>query len=411
MPTQKLQPVLSKHIKELKNKGTLKGSEHIIAAIKPASDGNGPRFILKNEKAKEFIRMNSNSYLGLSCDQQLITTEEQAARKYGVGPGAVRFISGTFMPHIELENKLANFHSKGSAMIFSSAYAAVTGVITSLVDNETVVYTDELNHNSIITAIRLANPPQKIIYKHNDMDDLTQKIKSTQQTFKRGVIITDGIFSMRGDHAPLKQISAISEKYNDKFTEGLLTIVDDSHGVGAYGETGRGTIEYTEAYNIDVIIATLGKAFGVNGGYVVSDNILVSYLRETAATYIYSNPITPAEAMTAKKALEILDSDTGKKLLKHLRGRTKQLENGLHNIGFEILKSDHPIVPLFIRDTEETKRIVTYLFNHGILATGIKYPVVPKGEEEIRFQASAMHTEKDIAYVLEILKKYKTENA
>ncbi len=181
--------------------------------------------------------------------------------------------------------------------------------------------------------------------------------------------------------------------------------------MGAFGKTGRGTEEYTNAKGIDIIVATLGKALGVNGGYLAASSTIVNYLRETAPFYIYSNPITPSEASSAMKALDILDSERGLQLLEKLRGLTKRFEKGLVDLGYEIIESEHPVVPLMIRDTKRTAELVQYLTEHGILATGLNYPVVPKGDEEIRFQVSADHTEYDIDYVLEVLRKFKEKNA
>ncbi len=213
---------------------------------------------------------------------------------------------------------------------------------------------------------------------------------------------------MRGDYAPLDKIMEIANKYNKYFPEDIIVIVDDSHGVGAFGKTGRGTEEFTNA-RVDILIGTLGKAFGVNGGYVVSDEIITKYLREKAITYIYSNPITPAEAACALKVVKFLDSKKGIKRLERLRKLTKRFKDGLINLGYETIPGEHPIVPLLVRDTKKTSEIVNYLIDNWILATGLNYPVVPKGDETIRFQVNADHTENDIDYVLEVLKKFKNK--
>ena len=350
--------------------------------------------------------MNANSYLGMSMNPEVIKAEEEAAQKFGVGPGAVRFISGTHTPHIELEEKLAAFHKREAGMIFSSAYVTSLGVIYPLTTKETVVVSDELNHNCIIQAMRLSRPAAKMIYKHNDMNDLEAKMNEAVGKGKRCLVITDGIFSMRGDFAPLKEFTEICAKFNDKFEEGVITVADDSHGVGAFGKTGRGTEEYTGA-KVDILIGTLGKAYGVNGGYVVASKTVTDYLRETAPMYIYSNPITCSEAAATLKVLEILDSEVGVKRLAHLAAMTKKFEDGLTSLGFETIEGPHPVVPLMVRDTAETTKLVNYLTKNGVLGTGLNFPVVPKGDEEIRFQVNADHTEADIDKVLEILKKYK----
>jgi glycine C-acetyltransferase len=343
----------------------------------------------------------------MSLNKEVIKAEEEAAEKFGAGPGAVRFISGTYSVHKALEKKLADFHGREDCMIFSAAYATVMGVLPPLITKDTIVISDELNHNCIINAIRLAKPKDKKIYKHNDATDLEKAIQQSIGNGKRVIIVTDGIFSMRGEWAPLNEIADLAEKYNDKFEEGVITMVDDSHGVGAIGETGRGTTEFLHENRIDILVATLGKALGVNGGYVVSDKTVIDYLRETAPFYIYSNPITPGEAAASLKALEILDSEKGRKLMEHLHAMTKRFEEGLVSLGYEVIKGVHPVVPLMIRDTRKTKDMVNFLMENGILATGLAYPVVPKGDEEIRFQICADHTEFDIDYALNVLKKYR----
>lgn len=406
MSVNRFEQKLMEKLTDLETKGTLKGREMIITSIKPPEGDKGPRYLLQGHGDQEFIRMNSNAYLGLSRHPALVQAEEEAARLYGTGPGAVRFISGTFIPHVQLEKRLAEFHAREAAMIFSSAYATIMGVLPALIDSETAVISDALNHNCIINAIRLARPKAKAVYAHLDMSDLEAKIKAAMDQARRVLIVTDGIFSMRGDYAPLDIIGDMAARYSPKFAEGVHTIVDDSHGVGAFGRTGRGTLEYTGADGIDILVATLGKSFGVNGGYLVASAPVVGYLRETAPFYIYSNPITPAEAGAALKALEILDGPEGEKLLKHLRTLTQLFEQGLVDLGFEVLRSAHPIVPLMIRDTSKTREMVQYLNANGILATGLKYPVVPKGDEEIRFQISAEHTPDDLVYVLRCLEKF-----
>jgi len=339
MGLNNLEKVLSQTLKELKDEGRLKGKEYIITKVKRPEGNKGPRYFLKGKGEKEFIRMNSNSYLGMSLREEIIQEEERVTKEYGIGPGAVRFISGTFEPHRELEKRLAKFHQRDDAMLFSSAYTTVVGILTPLITKDTIVISDELNHNCIINALRLARPKDKKIYKHLDMNELENKIKESIDQTKRLIIITDGIFSMRGDYAPLDIISNLSKKYDREFPENILLVVDDSHGIGAYGKTGRGTEEYTDAKGVDILVGTLGKAFGVNGGYVTSNQTVITYLRETAPMYIYSNPISPAEASAALKSLEILDSEKGKDILDHLHKMTKKFEKGLLNLDYEIIET------------------------------------------------------------------------
>lgn len=209
-----------------------------------------------------------------------------------MGPGAVRFISGTTTAHVKLERRLARFHHREAAMIFSSAYAAVVGVLAPLVTPETAVISDALNHNSIINAIRLAQPKEKHVYDHLDMDGLETCLIQAAESCNRAIIVTDGVFSMRGDFAPLKEIMEIAQRLDERFSENVVVIADDSHGIGGFGASGRGTEEVTKSPPVDILVATLGKAIGVNGGYVAASGAIIDYLRETSPFYIYSNPIT-----------------------------------------------------------------------------------------------------------------------
>ena len=397
---------LSERLHQMEREGRLKGRESVVVGFVPSKDGRGPRFLIEDEGDKLFLRMNSNSYLGMAVRLEIVEAEERAAVDYGTGPGAVRFISGTWSPHVALERRLAAFHRRPAAVLFSSAYTAVMGLIPPLVSDETAVISDELNHNCIINSIALSRPAEKHIYRHVDMGELERALEASTKTCRRAIVVTDGIFSMRGDHAPLDRIMGLARAYDAGFAENAIVVVDDSHGVGAFGETGRGTEEYTDAPPADLLVATLGKAFGVNGGYVVADETIIRYLRETSPFYIYSNPITPAEAAAAHKAVDLLDGPVGKALLNHLHSMTVRFKDGLTRLGFETLPGEHPVVPLMLRDTGRTKAMVAHLYRNCILATGLNYPVVPKGDEEIRFQISADHTSADIDAVLEALASF-----
>ena len=406
MSLNKLNKVLTNDVKELEAKGTAKGAELVIEKVIPAQGERGPRYLVRGHGDKQFIKMNSNSYLGLTMRKEVIEAEELAAQEYGVGPGAVRFISGTYKMHIDLEERLAKFHGREAAMLFSSAYVTSLGVLFPLCTSETVYVSDELNHNCIIQAMRLSRPAAKFIYKHNDMEDLEAKLQEAVGTGKRVLLVTDGVFSMRGDYAPFAKIKELADKYNDKFEEGIITVADDSHGIGAYGVTGRGTEEITDT-RMDVLVGTLGKAFGVNGGYVVASAAVVRYLRETAPMYIYSNPITNSECAAVLKVLDILESKEGIERLKHLSEMTARFEKGLTDNGFETIAGPHPVTPLMVRNTPRTAAIVKYLTENGVLGTGLNYPVVPKGAEEIRFQINGDHTALDVDTVIELLKNFK----
>lgn len=405
MPLDKLIPVVDAYVATLEAEGRAKGDEAVVTRVLRPEGDRGPRFMLRGAGKKQFIRMNSNSYLGLGLRDEVVRAEEEGSVAYGAGPGAVRFISGTYDAHIELEERLAAFHDREAGMIFSSAYAAIMGILTPLITPDTVVVSDELNHNCIINAMRLARPADKVVYPHLDLDALDRACAGAAGRAKRLMVVTDGIFSMRGDHAPLDEIVRIVRKYDAKFDENAFLVVDDSHGVGAFGETGRGTEEHTGA-KADLLVGTLGKAFGVNGGYVVGPDAVIRFLRETSPFYIYSNPITPGEAKAASTALEVVDSPLGRQLLERLRSLTQRFEEGLRQLGLETIPGEHPVVPLMVRDTDRTRRLGRHLFEHGVLATGLAFPVVPAGDEEIRFQINADHTEADIDQVLEVLRSF-----
>jgi glycine C-acetyltransferase len=407
MPTDRLTPLLEAKLDELGASGRLKGEEAVTVGVVQPSAGKGPRFLIEGRGQTPFLRMNSNSYLGMSFATRVMEAEEEAVRRYGVGPGAVRFISGTWAPHVKLEARLAAFHAREAGMLFSSAYATVMGVLSPLITDKTAVISDALNHNSIINAISLSRPAEKRIYRHLDYDQLDEHLAALSKTCARAVIVTDGVFSMRGDHADLDKIMQIAAKHDPQFAENVIVVADDSHGVGGFGATGRGTEEVVGGAKVDVLIGTLGKAFGVNGGYVVAAKPIVAYLRETSPFYIYSNPITPGEAEAARVAVDRVDSTEGRALLAHLRVMTQRFRDGLRKLGLETVEGQHPVVPLLVRDTARTAKLVAHLRDRSILATGLAFPVVPKGEEEIRFQISADHTTADIDEALNALAQFR----
>ena len=407
MPIDRLDAVLREHVASLERSGTAKGEEAVVVAVRRPEAERGPRFLLQGEGDKEFIRMNSNSYLGMGLRPAVIRAEEEATRAFGTGPGAVRFISGTYAAHVALEQELAVFHEREAGMVFSSAYATVVSTITPLVSAETVLVSDELNHNCIINAMRLARPAGKAIYPHNDTAALEAALIEWKGKAKRALVVTDGVFSMRGDHAPLAEIMEICMRHDADYAENVVCLVDDSHGVGAFGETGRGTEEFTASPPADILVGTLGKAFGVNGGYVVADADTIRFLRESSQMYIYSNPITVGEAAAALASVRLVASPEGRRLLDRLRALTRRFEEGLGRVGIETIPGEHPVVPLMIRDTARTRELVAYLREHGVLVTGLTYPVVPKGDEEIRAQVNADHTEADIDHVLGLLEAYR----
>jgi glycine C-acetyltransferase len=237
------------------------------------------------------------------------------------------------------------------------------------------------------------------------MTDLKRCLDEVRPDMERVIVIFDGIFSMRGDYAPIHEINALCRDYDSKFKDGVITVVDDSHGIGAYGDTGRGTSDFC-GVSPDIIIGTFGKAFGVNGGFIAGSPTLIESVRQTADTYIYTNPLSVADCAAAIKAIDICDSDKGLNLLKTLKERTQQFRQGLERLGRESIPGPHPVVPVLVRDTQKTHKLVTYLFDQGILVVGLTFPVVPRGDETIRFQINACHTAADIAYVIECLNNF-----
>lgn len=406
MVLEKLNQTLLKELQNLKSEGREKAPERVIVNYLPAKGKSGPRYKLQGAR-QDFIRMNSNSYLSLSHHPDLIRAADEATHKFGVGPGAVRFIDGTFNYHVDLEDRIAKFVDKSSAKIFNSAYTANCGLALAIGTKTTYWIGDQLNHNSIIRAMRIANVPRenKGIYRHNDMDDLKRSLEEVPEEIERVVIIFDGIFSMRGDYAPIDKIVKTANLFRNRFKDGVITVVDDSHGIGAYGETGRGTAEFTGG-RPDVIVGTFGKAFGVNGGFIAGSPELIEAVRQKADTYIYTNPLSVADCAAARKAIDITDSPEGLARLSHLHARIKQFRNGVQALGLESIPGPHPVVPLLVRDTQKTKKIVSYLYEKGVLVVGLTFPVVPRGDETIRVQINAAHTAADVDYVLGVLKEF-----
>jgi glycine C-acetyltransferase len=404
MSLDKLNAALVADVAKLTQEGRAKAHERVIVGYLPPSGTRGPRYRLRGTD-RLFLRMNSNSYLSLSNHPDVLAAGDEAAHRFGVGPGAVRFIDGTFAPHEALESRIAAFVGRPTARIFNSAYTTTLGLAITLSGPDTFWIGDELNHNCIIRAMRIANVPsnQRSIFKHNDLGELAQRLEQVPAGTGRVIVIFDGIFSMRGDNVPLDKIAALVQQHEGRFRDGVVTVMDDSHGIGAYGATGRGTEEHCGA-RVDIFIGTFGKAFGVNGGFVAGSPELVEAVRQKADTYIYTNPVGAADAAAAVKAIDIADSAEGQERLANLKDRTRQFRDGLTALGCESIPGPHPVVPLLVRDTERVRTMVSGLYDRGILAVGLTFPVVPQGDETIRFQINAAHTEADIDEVLVALK-------
>ena len=393
--------VLKSEIERIDKVKTSKRFEKIIDGF---TKEKSPKAIINKKKYQVF---NSNDYLGLRHHPLLKKAEQKASEIYGTGPGAVRFISGSLKIHRDIEKALAKFHKKDDAMVFSSSFATNLAVLyclisgqnkDSLVDANVIVISDALNHRSIIDGIRIANLPkeQRTIFRHMDTGHLSQVLEANKNKYKRALVVTDGVFSMLGEYQKLKEIRNIIDRYDGQYENGVLLVVDDAHGVGIAGKTGRG-IEEVEGVKADVLIGTFGKAFGADGGYVVASQTIIDYLRESAATYIYSNSIPPGTAGAVLKSIELLDKTVGKKLLKNSKENVAYFKKQMKKVGYQFATdSSHPIQPVLIGDPIKTSDLVGKLFKKNIIVTNISFPVVPKGRDEIRVQISAVHTKKDI---------------
>ncbi len=391
---------IKSELKRIDKSKTSKRFEHIIEGFSFSKD-HAPKAMIKKKKYTVF---NSNDYLGLRFNKKLLESEKIASKKFGSGSGAVRFISGTTKIHKELEEETAKFHKREDCVTFSSAFTTNFGAIhalikgqskDSLITNNTLVISDQLNHRSIIDSIRVAglNKENVAIFKHKDLKELKNILVKNKSFFKRVLIITDGIFSMLGNYQDLNKIKTIIKKFDNKFEEGISLIVDDAHGVGAFGKTGRGTEEYSKS-KADILIGTYGKGFGVDGGYIVGDKTIIDYIRESASTYIYSSPLSPGTAGAALASIKLVNSKEGIKILKKLNSNIDYFKKKAIKSGIRfVVESFHPIQPILI---ENPIKIVDKLFKKGFLVTNISYPLVPKGKDEIRVQLSAAHSRKDI---------------
>ncbi|MBI3955465.1 aminotransferase class I/II-fold pyridoxal phosphate-dependent enzyme, partial [Candidatus Gottesmanbacteria bacterium] len=381
--------LLQKEMDNLKKSKVSKLEEKIIEGFTHLGI---PKAVIGKNK---YLIFNSNDYLGLRHHSSLIKAEGEASRKYGTGPGAVRFISGTMKIHKQLEERIAKFHHRDDAIVFSSAFAANMAVIFCFVQGRgkdsglsegVVVISDMLNHRSIIDGIRVAglSKEKKVVFAHLDLANLEKTLKENFKNNKRAIVVTDGIFSMLGEYQKIGKMHKIIDRFDKKYELGVLLIIDDSHGVGAFGKTGRG-VEEVENARGDILVGTFGKSFGADGGYAVGDQVLIDYLRESAATYIFSNSISPGTAGAANQAVEILDKKDGKKLLTRLGENIEYFKQKAVKFGFQFAAdSVHPIQPLLIGDPVKTKNVVDFLYKKKILVTNISFPVVPKGRDEIR---------------------------
>lgn len=411
MSKQNFYATLQSEINRVDTAAISKRHERVISSFRP--DGSR-KAVIQNQ---EYLVFNSNDYLGLRFDPRLAESEHSATLRFGASPGAVRFISGTLEIYQQLEQRLAEFHGREAAMVTSSAFAANVGVLHALIkgqskdaviNSEVLVLSDALNHRSIIDGIRVANLPseQRKAYAHLDVAEVRSLLVQNQNGYKRVLIITDGIFSMLGECAPLDQLRALADEFDEKYEHGVQLVVDDSHGVGVFGKHGRGCEEVCSA-QADVLIGTMGKAFGADGGYVVANQVVIDYLRESTATYIYSNSISPGVAGAALQAVEIAASEDGDRLRKKLQSLINYIKQQVTKTKYTFAKnSDHAIQPLLVGNPDETKQLTKHLFNAGCLITPINYPIVPKGQDEIRIQLSALHSQEDVDVLISALSSF-----
>ena len=391
MPLDRITEVLDRHVQALEDAGTSKGVEAVVVKVLPPTAERGPRFLLEGQGGREFLRMNSNSYLGMGLRPEVIEAEEEGTREFGAGPGAVRFISGTYAPHVELERRLAAFHGREAGMVFSSAYATVMGVLPALITDKTAVISDALNHNSIINAISLARPAEKRIYAHVDYDALDRQLGELATTCSRAVVITDGVFSMRGDHADLARIMQIAAKHDASYAENVIVVADDSHGVGAFGNTGRGTEEVVGG-SVDVLIGTLGKAFGVMGGYIAADRTIVDVIRSYAPGFIFTTSLSPVLVAGALASVRHLKQSCDERDAQ--QAVAARLKTMFAEAGLPVMASTTHIVPLMVGDPVKAKRISDILLaEYGVYVQPINFPTVPRGTERLRFTPGPSHTD------------------
>ncbi|MDI6735362.1 MAG: 8-amino-7-oxononanoate synthase [bacterium] len=337
------------------------------------------------------ILLCSNDYLGLTQHPKVKEKAKEAIERFGCGSGASRLISGTFLLHSELEKKLAEFKKTEAALVFASGYAANLGVISSLAGRGDVIIIDKLNHASIIDGCRLSEADLRV-YPHKNMVSLEKILKQTQNKRLR-LIITDGVFSMDGDLAPLPEIVNLAKKYK------ALVMVDDAHGSGVLGKEGRGTVEYFDLEGqIDIQMGTLSKALGSLGGFIAGSNILIEYLINKARSFIYSTALSPAQVATALASLEIIQTEPQLRL--RLLQNVRYLKQGLENSGFDTMGSQTQIIPVFIGETNKTMQASKFLYEHGIFAPAIRPPTVPQGKSRLRLSLMATHTTAHLDRVL-----------
>ena len=343
---------------------------------------------------KEYLMMASNNYLGLTFDPRVIEGALKGAQQYGTGSGGSRLVSGTFPLFTDLENKLAKFKNTEKALVFNTGYMANVGTISAIADKNTIIFSDALNHASIIDGCRLSRGAVKA-YSHCDVDELKYLLKQVDRNARK-LIVTDGVFSMDGDIAPLDKLYELSREYN------ALLMVDDAHATGTIGN-GHGTAAYFNLEKeIDIQLGTLSKSLGSVGGYVASNSTIIDYLVNTSRSFIFSTALSPADIGAALAALHVLETDTS--VLGRLQENVNYMSDQLTSMGIDAT-NETPIFPILIGSNEDTLAVSDYLYEAGIIGTAIRPPTVPIGESRIRLTVTAAHNKEQIDYVCHTLHK------
>ncbi|MGY4687670.1 glycine C-acetyltransferase [Petrotoga sp. DB-2] len=351
-----------------------------------------------NINGKKVLNMCSNNYLGLASNERLKEAAINAVKSWGVGPGAVRTIAGTMKIHEELEKKLAEFKKVEATLVVQSGFNANQAVIPTITNEEDGILSDELNHASIIDGVRLSKA-KRYIWKHKDLNSLEEQlVKAQKDNCRRKLIITDGVFSMDGDIAPLPGIVELAKKYN------ALVMVDDAHGEGVLGENGRGIADHFNLTDeVDIEIGTLSKAFGVVGGFIAGKKVLIDYLKQQARPFLFSSSLSPSETAAALEATKTLYESNN--LVKKLWDNAKYFQSKIKEMGYNIGGTETPITPVMIYDEKRTKEFSSKLYEEGIFASSIVYPTVPKGKARIRVMISALHSKDDLDFALSKFEK------
>jgi len=346
---------------------------------------------------KEVIMLCSNNYLNLSNHPKLIQGAIDAAKKYGAGSGSVRAIAGTMKLHMEVEKRLARFKGTEASLVYQTGFAANAGLIPQLADKGDIIISDELNHGSIIDGVRLTKA-DRAVYKHCDMGELEKVLKEADKKYRRILIVTDGVFSMDGDIAPMDKIVKLAEEY------GAMTYVDDAHGEGVIGPDGRGIgAHFGIEEKIDVEMGTFSKAYGVVGGLIAGSRDLINFAYNKSRTWLLSGSHPPAVAGAQLAAIEVLETEP--EHVKRLWDNTKYFKKELQNMGFDTGFSETPITPVMVGESSKAKELSDKLFEEGVFALPIVYPMVARDKARIRTMMNAGLTKEDLDFALEKFEK------